>query len=257
MVQTSSIVWMLLSGVIAIAVPVAFLIYAHRKWRLSWRAVLTGVILFIVFSQILEKLLHVYILRLNPITMEWLKAPFIYAVYGGLAAGVFEETARLIGFRFLLKHHRKWKDGIAYGIGHGGAEALLIGAFGGVQTIVFAFLINSGNFDALIQQAGQGGAALAAVKDQLVHAPSVFFALGGLERISAFALQLALSVLVLLAVKSGKWIYFFLAVLIHAALDFVAALYQVLHFNLFVVEGFFLFAAICSVVFIVKSNRFI
>ena len=39
-------------------------------------------------------------------------------VVGGLSAGLFEETARLVGAK-LLKQHRTYKDMISFGLGHG------------------------------------------------------------------------------------------------------------------------------------------
>ncbi|MFY0579172.1 YhfC family glutamic-type intramembrane protease [Cystobacter fuscus] len=41
---------------------------------------------------------------------------------------MFEETARLIAFKYPLKDFRRWRDAVGFGIGHGGLEsAVLVG----------------------------------------------------------------------------------------------------------------------------------
>ena len=47
-------------------------------------------------------------------------------LYGGLMAGVFEETGRYVSFKWFLKKETRIQDGLSYGIGHGGIEAMLI-----------------------------------------------------------------------------------------------------------------------------------
>jgi len=254
MVNVSVIVSLVIQAVVSVGVPVVCLIYFYRKYRISMKPVLIGLLVFIVFSQILEKILHVYMLQINPETSEWLKKPYLYAVYAGLAAGIFEEVGRFIGFRYLLKKYREWQDGVAYGIGHGGIEAFLIGGFGAVQMLMYAFMINSGGFDSIIHTAGSAAPTLRAIKDQLVQMPSYVVLLGSLERFTAFALQLGLSMLVLYAVRSKRTIFLPIAILVHAAIDFVAGLYQSLHLNIFLVEGFFLVVGILSIIFVVKSK---
>ena len=59
----------------------------------------------------------------------------------------------------------------------------------------------------------------------------------GVERIIALSIQISLSVLVFYAVKEKKYIYFFLAILCHAFIDFPAGLYQMgVISNIYIVE---------------------
>ena len=57
----------------------------------------------------------------------FLENPYVFAIYGGLTAGIFEELGRFVAFFFLLKKYLDYKDGFAYGIGHGGIESILVG----------------------------------------------------------------------------------------------------------------------------------
>ena len=258
MVDSLSITLLTVSEILAIGVPVAFLIFFHRKFNVSWKHVLVGAVIFIVFALVLEKLLHTYVLHMNPLTMEWTKNPYLYALYGGLAAGVFEEVGRFIGFRYILRKSHDWKDGISYGIGHGGFESLFIGglAIGGM--LINVFMINSGAMDQTIHATtGDTAVTLRNLKNYLINSPSIDFLLGGLERVFSFAFHLGASVLVLYAVRSKKIIFLFVAILTHAAIDFVAGLSGQLKFNVFLVEGFLCLVAVISVIFIIKSKRFV
>jgi uncharacterized membrane protein YhfC len=51
-----------------------------------------------------------------------------------------------------------------------------------------------------------------------------YFLLAGIERFIAIFLHISLSVLVFKAVKDRKWLFYPLAILIHAAIDWVAVL---------------------------------
>lgn len=252
-VGTMTIVFIVLMVVLSVGVPVAALIYFKRRFHISWKPVLIGVLIFVVFSQILEKALHVYVLQINPQTAEWMSHPLLYAIYGGLAAGVFEEVGRFVGFRYLLKSFREWKDGLANGIGHGGIEAIFIGGLGAVQFVTFTFLINSGSFDQLLHLQGDTSSLLA-MKDQLVNRPWTVF-VAGWERVFAFVFHIAMSIFVLYAVRSKKKMFLLYAILIHAANDFIAILLgNVLKLNMFLVEGYVLIIAILVVIFIIKSK---
>src|SRR5699024_11615386 len=105
--------------------------------------------IFLVCAPLLSVILHQVVFFVDIFTTNWLQNPLVYAIYASLGAGVFEERGRFIGFRFLLKKFCGWKDGIAYGIGHGGIESMLVVGMIASSNIVLAFLINFGVFDFL------------------------------------------------------------------------------------------------------------
>src|SRR5699024_180091 len=98
-------------------------------------------------------ILHQVVFFVDIFTTNWLQNPLVYAIYESLAAGVFEEIGRFIGFRYLLKKFRSWKDGIAYCIGHGGIESMLDLIMIASSNIVLTFLINFSVFDFLYDMA--------------------------------------------------------------------------------------------------------
>lgn len=247
MVSNAAIGSIIVQIAISVLIPIIALIYFRKKYRISFKIVGVGVVFFLGFSQILEKTLHVFIFG-NPATASLLNNPFIYALYGGLTAGIFEELGRFIAFYFLLKKYQEYKDGLAYGIGHGGIESLLIGAAVSAQTLVFAFAINNGTFAKLIEKAPQ----LSAIQDALIHNPPYLYLFGGVERLVAFIMQIAFTMLVLYGIKYKKHKFVGLAVFLHAFVDFFAALYQRGQIHLFVIEGLMILFGIVAYMIIRK-----
>ena len=256
MVSTVSLFFMALSMLIAVGLPIAFFIVFRIRLKISYKAAVAGIVVFIVFTQILEKLMHWYLLVLNPATAAFLKQPVVYGLYGGLAAGVFEETGRFLAFLLVLKELRRWQDGLAYGLGHGGIESILLGGLGMFGNLTEAVMINTGAFDKMLASyQGQTLLQLEKVKSTLVGAAPALFAVTGLERAMALCVQVALSIFLLYGIKTKKYVFLLYAILIHAAVDFPAALYQVGKLSLWAVEGIVFVEAAAAVVWIILSFR--
>ena len=247
----------LVSMLLSVALPVVLTILAVRKRKVKFTTVLAGAGVFFLFSAVLEKLVHVVLLQLIPSTSAFLTGdPLVYSLYGGFMAGIFEETGRLLAFLFLLKKAQRWVDGVGFGVGHGGMEALMIGGLGNLNNLVVAVLIATGMTNLL---AGQIPAAtLEAVIAQFTGTPPWLFLVSGLERVMTVAIQIALSVVVLLAVRHAGWRragIFVLAILLHAAIDIPAGFYQAGQFGLLPTEGIVMMLAVLSIVFIQTSKR--
>ena len=186
----------------------------EKKDRGALAGAVVGAATFFLFALVLEQIPHLLLLRPDGFIMSHTWA---YVLYGILAAGIFEETGRLAGFRFLLKGRDGRETGVMYGIGHGGLESLLLGGVAAVMNLVSALQYNAGTLT---------GDALAATPTALA-APASYFLVVGVERLVAICLHIALSVLVFQAVKrpGKRWLYP-AAILLHAGMDVFAALYQ-------------------------------
>lgn len=229
--------------------PILLVIYFKRKERFSIKTVVIGSLGFFLFAMILESLLHSVVISTKIIKMNTI--PF--AIYGALAAGVFEEVGRFVMFKFFLTKNRQWKDGLGYGLGHAGIETVLVGALSYLNVIVMSLAINSGTIVDLLKN--QDAAAIETIKNSLVNVTLLATSMGVFERIFAFIIQIALTFIVLYAIKERKNIYLLVAILIHALIDFAAALYQIKFItNLYVVEGIVLIFAIIGFIFIMKSK---
>lgn len=252
MVSSTSILFMTISAVVCFLFPIVILFCFKRKEKISLKPFFVGMIVFFVFTQILEKALHMVVLGNNLITN-----PILFSIYGAFAAGIFEEVGRFIAFKTVLKKNHDWKDGIAYGIGHGGIEAILIGAVANIQCLIYSNMINSGSFDTALSSKVPAAQAsqLKQLKEVLIQTSSSNYIIGFGERIFAFGIQMALTMVVLYAIRNRKNIYLFIAILLHALVDFPAALYQAKIVNLFFAEGMIVVYFILAIIFLVRTKK--
>lgn len=229
MVPTSSIILMAVNAVFGIAVPIILSWYLVRKHHARLSTILIGAGTFILFALVLESILHQLVLK-GPHGETIMGNPLWYALYGGLAAGIFEETGRFLSMKFLMKKEPATPlPGVAYGVGHGGAEMLIIFGVTMISNLVISILINSGQADALFSKApAEAAAQVQAQLDSLQSVTAGTWLVGLWERFSALLLQLGLSVLVWVAVrKGGKWLWLFpAAIFLHAIVDAGAVLLQ-------------------------------
>ena len=257
MVSIFTIAAICFSLVLSLVFPIVLAIVFLRRTHPGARPLLTGIGVFIVFALILEQILHAVFFNLIP-GFAALAAgnPWVYATYGALAAGLFEETGRLLGFRFLRKDQREWRHAVAFGIGHGGIESIVIVALSLINLLFYVFLINTGAFDAVISAAPAAAAAtLTQVRDSLLTESHWMYTLGGIERVCTIAFHIAMSILVCYAVAARKYSYYWLAVLLHVALDFPAALAQAGVLPIIAVELILVAIAVGAVFFILRSRK--
>lgn len=95
------------------------------------------------------------------------------------------------------------ENSIIYGIGHGGMEAIFIGAFTMLQNLMVAVVLNDyGSVEAYAGQSGsaEGAKVVTDLLNTLIDTPASAYILSGIERMAALVLQIALSVLVYKAV---------------------------------------------------------
>ncbi len=115
------------SGMIILPIVLAF--YLTRKFSLSWKLVLAGALTFIA-SQVLHipvvyGLTALFTNNILSIPTSW--TTIFNAIVLGLLAGIFEETARWVLYKFILKDAKTWNEGVIVGVGHGGVEAVILG----------------------------------------------------------------------------------------------------------------------------------
>ncbi len=229
MVPVTSLILMALNALLGFAVPVCLAVWLVRKHHARISTILIGAGTFIVFALVLESIMHQLVLK-GPHGAAIMGHTLRYALYGGLAAGLFEETGRFLSMKFLMKREpAKPLPGIAYGVGHGGMEMLIIFGITMINNLVISALINSGQADALFAKVPEEAAGqLQAQLDQLQTLGAGTLLIGLWERFSALILHLGLSMLVWVAVrKGGKWLWLFpAAIALHALVDAGAVLLQ-------------------------------
>lgn len=240
---------------LSLFVPFALVIYGKKKGWLSWKAFGVGVLIFVLFSQVLEKVVHMLMIDSSGTSLKGTNNVWAFVAYGSLAAGIFEEIGRYVGFRFMLKNNRTYGDGLSFGLGHGGMEAVIIGGLSAVNMMVMSHLVQTGQFE---QVASSLPATQVEMLKTMLNQPDWMYVVGGIERMFAIAIHIALSLLVLYGVRKGQFRYVVYAIFIHAFIDVVPALYQVkIISNVWTVETLLAFIAIASLVFVRRlSGKF-
>ncbi|MFA6689731.1 MAG: YhfC family intramembrane metalloprotease [Sphaerochaetaceae bacterium] len=223
-VPVSSIIMMYVVVVFSFALPVVAVVFIRKKWKADFLPLWVGAVVFVLFAMVLERLVHSIVLGSSAgatITGNvWL-----YGLYGGLMAGLFEETGRFVAFRTVLKKKLgKDQDALMYGAGHGGIEVILILGVTMVNNLVYAAMLNGGTAaDVLATLDAQKQATLQAAFMQLSTTGAGVYVFGMIERVAAFALHMVLSVLVWFAAKNSKDRYLFaVAIVIHFIVDMAA-----------------------------------
>ncbi|MCR4570477.1 MAG: YhfC family intramembrane metalloprotease [Bacteroidales bacterium] len=222
MVPVGSLIMMAANAVLGIAIPICLSVYLVRKHHAKLSTILIGAGTFILFALVLESIMHQLVLK-GPHGTSILNNTLRYAIYGGLAAGVFEETGRFLSMKFLMKKEPSAPlPGVAYGIGHGGVEMLIVFGITMINNLAISALINAGQTDIIFSKVPDDAVAqLQAQLDQLQTIGAGALLIGLWERFSALVLHLGLSMLVWVAVrKGGKWLWLFpVAIALHAVVD--------------------------------------
>ncbi len=253
MIPAPSMWGMVFSLAVAIVLPVAALVYFRKKTGGSLLCALIGAGVFVVFALVLEPMLHRFMQSTfgDRLTGNIL----LYALYGGLAAGVFEETGRFLGMKFLMRKNLTRENSLLYGIGHGGAESVILVGMTFISNLAVSIMINAGMLEKVLEGLDEPLRAQAMEQISVLWtAPASQFFLAGIERAAAFTLQICLSYIVYRAVKDGKLSLWLLAVAIHFAVDAaIVLLARVL--SPYVVESILVAVVICLAVFIARLYR--
>ncbi len=252
-ISAASIAAMCVTLVICIGVPLGLCIFWKIKTKAKLSAFLIGCGTFFLFALVLEQILHIAVLTAAGESLTgniWL-----YAIYGGLAAGIFEETGRFLAMRFCMSKSLNRQNAIMYGIGHGGIEAVLITGMAYISNLVMVFMINGGGLEAILAALDDNTAATvyAQISQLWELAPGIFL-MAGVERISAITLHIALSWLVYRAVKYKKPVFFVLAVGIHFLVD-AGTILLVQAVPVAVLEGILLVFVAMLIVCVIRGYR--
>ena len=101
-IPAASVAGMIFSLILSFALPIGLLVFLRRRTGVKVTVFLIGGATFFLFAMVLEQLLHTVVLSAAG---EALTANiWLYALYGGLAAGLFEETGRYVAMKFFLKN---------------------------------------------------------------------------------------------------------------------------------------------------------
>lgn len=198
-----------------ICLPVFAAVYLRHRFTLPWMLFFAGGLTYIV-SQTFHLPL---VMAASKTLLSW--GVVANALALGLLAGLFEETARYILFRFILKKRRSWNEGLLVGLGHSGTESVL---FGIIAALTFLSMLAYRHIDPSSTATPLSGYVTEQQFAAVYWSKPVYQALLGLgERIFAICLHTSLSIIVLYAVLRRCALWYWFAVLLHTAVDAIAA----------------------------------
>ena len=250
MVPTLSIVFMAISALVSIGLPIALGIIWHKRTGAKASSLFIGAAAFVVFAIILENICHRLVLYGSGSCAAFMQSNlWAYGLYGALAAGVSEETGRLCAFKLLFKNKNDRCESVMYGIGHGGVESVLVSGLTMISYIAISAIINLSGGMAGLTVLGIGEDMASVLMTAFTGTNPFMYLVSGIERIMAIAFHISMSVLVFAAVKQkGRGWYYPLAIGLHALLDLGAIAYQTgIIKSIIAVEGYVLvFTALCA-----------
>lgn len=242
MIPAPVIIAMSLSALGGLALFLGLLIFCKKRFGVL-RPFWFGCGTFLLFALVLESIVHRAVLTSVPAILE---NTWLYALYGGLMAGLFEECGRFFCMRILKKKHNCPQTALVYGAGHGGIEVVmtLVSTMGTYLTI--SILNNAGQLDMVLGTMDDPNReALMTILAQLAASPAPFQLLGLLERISAVILHISLSVFVWQAVQ-GRLGMLPAAIALHALFDIVAVILSRSGVNTVLLELLLLALSLCA-----------
>jgi uncharacterized membrane protein YhfC len=202
----------LLSGIGMMLVAIATVVYWKVHSRILWRLFLWGALAWIVgvamksTSSIL--LMPIVLNRIRETLPKYSSEPALW-IYIGLLTGVFECGATL-GFAYIKRIRTSmWKEAVGFGLGFGAVEALLVGAASFVL-VLLVILMPDKLPPQLVKLATSGTNSLL-----VIPAPIV-------ERITAVLLHAFSCLLIVYAVQTKAWRWFWVSFFYKTAVDAIA-----------------------------------
>ena len=247
-VPVLSMIFMAVSCVIGFCIPVALLLCFRIKKRADFLPFFIGCAVFILFALVLEALVHQVVLG-SETGARIQENVWLFALYGGLMAGLFEETGRFLAFKFMPKKYRVTDaNALMYGAGHGGCESAIVLGMTMINNLTYSVMINSGKIAAVLEPLpGELKAQMETAVRGLITTKPHEFLLGGVERIFAVTLHISLSVLVWFAAKKrGRFWLFPAAIGLHAFMDAAAVVLSGYGVNVLLIEAVVAVIAVIS-----------
>lgn len=257
-VSTSSLLSMLLTAVLGIALPLIAAIIWCKKKHEPFTTVLIGAVTFLLFAIVIEKPLQALVISLDSPVSQFVNArPVLWGIIVGLFPGVFEETGRLVAFKTVLRKRKQRETGLSHGIGHGGFEAMFILGITYIEYFVFAIMLNQGSFvEQMIEPVKDTLTPdvvnqITGIVEQITTFSAATMGVALVDRLIAVLYHIGASIMVFYAVKDKKkWWLYPLSILIHTVIDGLLGLQLAGVFELSDVANEIIFAVEALAVFL-------
>lgn len=183
------VISLVINVIICISIPLGVFIYILVKKRNYLKSYVIGALVFFITQICLRlPLINNVMVKFDSFNIFKSFYPVAYIIFLGITAGVFEECGRYIGFKLTLKKHRRFGDGVAFALGHGGIEALLIAGISSLYNLIILLNLNLGNDNGTILGMDANEAMIAFNSVNNISVLTI-----GLERMLAVVIHLGLT----------------------------------------------------------------
>jgi uncharacterized membrane protein YhfC len=201
------------AALICLVGPVLAALWWHRRSGAPFGALGAGALVFLISQVILRLPWQIPLGRWVQGHSQWL-IPFL--LFSSFTAGVFEETGRWAGYKYLLRPERSRRIGVMFGLGHGALEAILLAGLPLAGLLVSWVLAAQGRIPS--------GMALEGIRQQVAGLDAWKIQLAALERASAMAVHVGLALIVLQVWRRGEVRWLILAIALHFVVNAAAAI---------------------------------
>jgi uncharacterized membrane protein YhfC len=245
-----------------ILIPLGLGYWAKRRFNVSWKVFGLGAMFFIAVQ-----IVHTPLVLLTQTGLASYLQGFlgqlavmaVIAVYLGVLAGIFEEPARYIVFRHVFPRRKvklNKKNALMFGLGWGGIESVFVAAV--LLMTMFSYMTAVPLTDQDIQSMNDeyyGGMltqqqldAMKVQNDALLNLAPTDLVPSLLERMMSIAVHVGFTMMIFSAVVFRRKLLLLLAVIWHAALDFLAVFTAFLY-GLWTAESIVLAFALMALVY--------
>lgn len=218
-VMISCLIACIMTTLVPIIVSIIMLV--RKKW--NYIPFFVGVLAFFVSQVVLRIPLLNILVTVSKGFYNFYTSLIGSIIIGGLTAGLFEETARLVSAKILLKKNSlSFSSGISFGFGHALCEVILLVGLTHFSSLICYFMINSGNFHDLMISSGIKEAQYPQLLEQYTSVQAIDYVYGLVERCSSIMFHIMNTLIVFYGVKSKKYRYYILAILFHTIFNGLA-----------------------------------
>lgn len=227
MVKLSAVIGICVTLFISLILP----IIAATVWKIKNKdkkilsAWLIGAAGFFVMQILIRMPILNFIAASDKYTLFMTNHYALFCIALAFTAALFEVVGRYAAAK-LMRKNLTFERAAAAGLGHGGIEAIIIVGLTYINNLIYAVMINTGNFDSIVEQSAAAGvdtSVLLTVKEVLVDTNTLYFFLAGYERLLTMSGHLALSLIVCYFVSRKKdMLGIAICTAAHFILDFVS-----------------------------------
>ena len=222
-----AVILRVLNAVLMLGIPCFLALKLYRRGKGSFRPIWIGAAAFIL-SQVGHIPFNQFVLL--PVLEGWGigegQSGWQLLALGaalGLSAGIFEEAARYVVFRYWLVKNSNTMLPVKYGVGHGGIEAFLVGILTLFTLIQVMTLGGEGSLSSFPpEQAELIQSQIAAYWD----IPWQLALLGAWERVSALAFHIGASLMVYKSIREKNPAWLAVAIIGHATFNAFAVIFS-------------------------------